>query len=183
MRDVRSTEDDVREHDMLEEHPGGGRFNRLLLVVVIGVAMVVGAVAIEGIRSAGVSAPSTRTQAADDGADVARNKAEIDALAAGTTRPKPLAVVVPPGVAMPSVQSQVVRTPREPSRYAQWAQDKYMKALEAPEMVGAFHSASTLEITGTHGGVNGAIANNNASSDLTVTLHPPASQYTVMAAA
>jgi hypothetical protein len=64
MRGVRNAEDDLHEHDTPEEHPGGGRFKRLLLVVVIGVAMVVGAVAIEGIRSAGVSAPSTSTQAA-----------------------------------------------------------------------------------------------------------------------
>ena len=181
MRDLRSAENDLREDDAFEEHPGGGRFNRLLLVVVIATAMIVGAVAIEGIRSAGVSVPSTGTPAADDGADVARNKAEIEDLAAGTTRPKPPAIVAAPALAMPSLQSQLVSRPREPSRYAQWAQDKYMKALEAPEMVGAFHSASTLEVTGTHTGANGTIANTNASSEPTVTLHPPASPYTVMA--
>jgi type IV secretory pathway VirB10-like protein len=83
---------------------------------------------------------------------------------------------------MPNVQSQVVqRTARPPGRYAQWVEDKYMKALEAPEMVGAFHSASALEIPRAQSGEGGASFNANASSDPTVTLHPPASAYTVMA--
>jgi hypothetical protein len=43
-----------------------------------------------------------------------------------------------------------------------------MKALEAPEMVGAFHSARMLEITGAHGDVNRANGNDNTSSDPTV---------------
>jgi hypothetical protein len=29
--------------------------------------------------------------------------------------------------------------PQPPSRYAQWAEEKYMKALESPQMVSAFH--------------------------------------------
>ena len=182
IRDARSTEDELREHDAQEEHPGGGRFNHLLLVVVVGIAMIVGAVAAEGIRSAGVSAPSTSAQAADDGGDAARNKAEVDDLAAGVTRLKPPAVVIPPpAAAMPRIQTQVPRAPREPSRYAQWAQDKYMKAMEAPEMVGAFHSASTLEIARTQGGESGATEDPSAPSDPTMTLRPPASPYTIMA--
>jgi type IV secretory pathway VirB10-like protein len=183
IHEARSTEDELREHEEHEEHPGGGRFNHLLLVVVVGIAMIVGVVAAEGIRSAGVSTPSASTQGADEGSDAARNKAEVDELAAGATRSTvPPAVVIPPAApAMPRVQAQVVRAPREPRRYAQWAQDKYMKALEAPEMVGAFHSASTLEIAGDQGGEKGATVNTNASSGPTVTLHPPASPYTVMA--
>jgi type IV secretory pathway VirB10-like protein len=181
IHDARSTEDELREPEADEEHPGGGRFNHLLLVVVVGIAMIVGAVAAEGIRSAGVRAPSTGTQAADDGAGVARNKAEVDDLAAGVTRPKPPAVVIPPAATMPRLQTQVVRAPREPSRYAQWAQDKYMKALEAPELVAAFHSTSTLEIARAQGGEGGANANASASSDPTVRLRPPASPYRVMA--
>jgi len=178
----RGTEDEFHQHDGHEEHPGGGRFNHRLLVVFVGVAMIVGVVAIQGIRSAGVATSSTGAQTADDGADAARDKAEVDALAAGATRPDPPpAVVIPSSAAMPRLQSQVVQhTAKEPSRYAQWAQDKYMKALEAPEMVGAFHSASALEIPRAQGG-EGASVNANASSDPTVTLHPPASPYTVMA--
>ena len=48
------------------------------------VAVVVGMVAVEGIRSAGVKATSVATQQpADDGADAARDKAEVEDLAAG----------------------------------------------------------------------------------------------------
>ncbi len=182
IHDAGSTEDGLRELDGHEEHPGGGRFNRLLVFVVAGISMIVGVVVVQGIRSAGVTAPSSGTQATDSGADAARNKVEVDELAAGAVRPKSPAVVIPPAASMPNVQSQVVqRTARPPGRYAQWAEDKYMKALEAPEMVGAFHSASALEIPRAQSGEGGASFNSNASSDPTVTLHPPASPYTVMA--
>ena len=181
VHDVRGNEE-LHELDGHEEHPGGGRFNRLLVFVVAGISMIVGVVVVQGIRSAGVTAPSSATQATDSGADAARNKAEVDDLAAGAVRPKSPAVVIPPAASMPSVQSQVVqRTARPPGRYAQWAEDKYMKALEAPEMVGAFHSASALEIPRAESGEGGASFNSNASSEPTVTLHPPASAYTVMA--
>jgi type IV secretory pathway VirB10-like protein len=142
--------------------------------------MLVGVVATLGIRSAGVITPGGGAQTADGGVDAARNKAVVDELAAGAVQPKAPAVVIPPAVAMPRVQAQgIQRPPGEPSRYAQWAQEKYMKALEAPEMVAAFHSATALEIPGPRGAVGGTGA--NLSSDPTVTLHPPASPYTVMA--
>jgi type IV secretory pathway VirB10-like protein len=187
---VGQTVGDERIHDQPpeveghEEHPGGGRFNQRLLIVFVGAAMIVGVVAIQGIRSAGVSTPSAAGPSADGGANAARDKAEVDELAAGAARPKALpAETIAPAAVMPTVQTQAVqRTPREPSRYAQWAQDKYMKALEAPEMVAAFHGGSALEIPRAQGGgENSANFNGGISSDPTVTLHPPASPYTVMA--
>src|SRR5712692_2881856 len=175
-------EGELRELDRHEEHPGGGRFNHLLLIVVVGIAMIVGIVAMQGIRSAGVTVPSTGAQPTDDGVDAARDKAEVDELAAGASRPSAAAMVIPPAPVIPRVQSQLVqRAAREPSRYAQWAEDKYMKALEAPEMVAAFHGASALEIPRAQGGYGSASFNGNASSDPTVMLHPPSSPYTVMA--
>jgi conjugative transfer signal peptidase TraF len=69
-----------------EEHPVGGRFNRLLLIVIVAIAMIVDVVAAQGIRSAGVSSQSGGTQPADDGADAARNKAKVEELAAGSAR-------------------------------------------------------------------------------------------------
>jgi len=182
VREMSGYEGELRELDRHEEHPGGGRFNHLLLIVVVGIAMIVGIVAMQGIRSAGVTVPSTGAQPTDDGVDAARDKAEVDELAAGASRPSAAAMVIPPAPAMPRVQSQVVqRTAREPSRYAHWAEDKYMKALEAPEMVAAFHGASALEIPRAQGGYGSASFNGNASSDPTVMLHPPSSPYTVMA--
>src|SRR5216684_3598939 len=80
-------EGELRELDRHEEHPGGGRFNHLLLIVVVGIAMIVGIVAMQGIRSAGVTVPSTGAQPTDDGVDAARDKAEVDELAAGASRP------------------------------------------------------------------------------------------------
>ncbi len=48
-------------------------------------------------------------------------------------------------------------------------------------MVAAFHSTSALEIPRAQGGEDNASFNATTSSDPTVTLHPPASPYTVMA--
>src|SRR5260370_2844089 len=55
-----------------------------------------------------------------------------------------------------------------------------MRALEAPEMVAAFHDGSTLEIPSAQRG-EAASFNANASSVPSVTLHPPASPFMVMA--
>jgi type IV secretory pathway VirB10-like protein len=142
--------------------------------------MIVGVVAAQGIRSAGVPSQSAATQPADDGADAARNKAKVEELAAGSGERAPVTTLAPPPAAtLPKVQAQVEqRSARPPSRYAQWAEDKYMRALEAPQMVAAFHGGAALEI-GSAKGVPGATS--IGSSDSNVTLHPPASAYTVMA--
>src|SRR5260370_36643319 len=87
VHDVRGNEE-LHELDGHEEHPGGGRFNRLVGFVVAGVAVIVGVVVVQGIRSAGVTPPSSATQETDSGADTARNKAGVDDLAAGAERPK-----------------------------------------------------------------------------------------------
>jgi type IV secretory pathway VirB10-like protein len=170
------------EHD----HAGGGRFNRRLLMTVSVLAVVVGVVAVEGIRSAGVKGTSVATPpAADDGADAARDKAEVEELAAGGRRPQAAPSPALPATVMtiPSRQVQVEHRPKAPGRYAQWAEDKYMRALEAPQMVGAFHGGGTLEIGSARAGQGGAVSSTSGaanSSDPNVTLHPPASPYTVM---
>jgi len=178
--DGRRDEDEVPELQREEEHPGGGRFNRLLLFVIAAIAIIVGVVAAQGIRSAGVPSQGAGTQPADDGADAARNKAKVEELAAGSGPREPVATMAPPPAAtLPKVQTQVEqRVPRPPSRYAQWAEDKYMRALEAPQMVSAFHGGDALEI----GSAKEAPGITSiGSSDPNVTLHPPASPFTVMA--
>ncbi len=172
-----------REPDEGQEHSGGGRFNRLLLYLVIGVLTTAGVVAVHGIRSAGVTEQSTSAGRPDDTADPARDKAEVEALASDAARPKPPSMIAPAPVAiLPKVQTQVEqRTPRPPGRYAQWAEDKYMRALEAPQMVAAFHGGGTLEIGSARGGQGGgADSAPTSSGDPNVTLRRPASAYTVM---
>src|SRR5260370_2533073 len=138
IHDAGSTEDGLRELDGHEEHPGGGRFNRLLVFVVAGISMIVGVVVVQGIRSAGVTAPSSATQAMDSGADAARNKVEVDELAAGEVRPKSPAAVIPPASSMPNVQSPVVQPPAPaPGLYAHLAEDKKMNALHTAEIAWA----------------------------------------------
>ncbi len=164
------------------EHPGGGRFNGRLLMAGVGIAMIVGVAAVQGIRSAGVAVSKAAKQPADDaGVDAARNRTEVEELAARGRHAHTAPTAVPPTVmTIPRPQTQVERRSRLPSRYAQWAEEKYMKALEAPEMVAAFHGGATLEIGRSQAGQGGNAAT-DGSSDPTVRLHPPASPYTVMA--
>lgn len=182
VRDLHSTE--VELHEQEQEHPGGGRFNRLLLVVVVARAMIVGVVAAQGIRSAGVSSQSVSSRAPDDGMDASRNKAEVEELAAsGARRETPATTLAPlPAIRLPNIQSHVEqRRARPPSRFAQWAEDKYMKALEAPQMVAAFHSGPTLEIASAKQDKGANAVSAESSSDPNVALRPPASPYSVMA--
>jgi type IV secretory pathway VirB10-like protein len=173
--------------DEEHEHLGGERFNRRLLVIAGAFAVVVGVIAGEGIRSAGVKTSSAGTQlSTDNTVDAERHKAEVADLATGTT--KPMALPMPGAIAViPIAKSQTPQSPpaheaRTPSRYAQWAEDKRMRALEAPQMVAAFHSGGTLEIANApvaHGEEGGSF-DTGTSTEPTVRLRPP-SPYTVVA--
>ena len=184
---VEQTESPIVE-DEGHEHSGGGRFNRRLYYVVLGVLITVGVVGVHGIRSAGQKVASTVAAPLTDNntVDVERHKAEVAEMAAdGATTPAPMALPTPGAVAVipiPRAQTPLARAPRTPSRYAQWAEDKYMRALEAPQMVGAFHSGGTLELGSAHGGQGGnPDVNANEAGSPNVTLQPPASPYMVMA--
>ena len=70
------------------EHSGGERFNRRLLVIAGVFAVVVGVIAGEGIRSAGVKTTSAGTQPpTDNTVDAERHKAEVAELGAGVATP------------------------------------------------------------------------------------------------
>ena len=138
---VEQTESPMVE-DEGHEHSGGGRFNRRLYYVVLGVLITVGVVGVHGIRSAGQKVASTVAAPLTDNntVDVERHKAEVAEMAAdGATAPAPMALPTLGAVAVipiPRAQTPLAREARTPSRYAQWAEDKYMRALEAPQMVG-----------------------------------------------
>jgi type IV secretory pathway VirB10-like protein len=162
-----------------QEHPGGGRFNRLILIAFAAVAIVSGIVVALGVESSGIGHSSLPKASEDPGA-AARNSGEIADLAAHRGMPLAAPVFVPPPTVIPRTQSLIQRVvPRSPSRYAQWAQDKYMKALEAPQMVSAFHSGDTLEIARTKDQQSTNLNSSN-SNDPVVTLRAPESGFCVM---
>jgi type IV secretory pathway VirB10-like protein len=176
-----ATADVIQEQEEQEqEHLGGGRFNRLLGVVFVVVAMVGGVALALGVQSSGSSQISASQKSVDDPGSAARDRGEIEDLAAHGALPH-AAPTVMPIPALPISQAPVQPSaPRAPSRYAQWAEEKYMKALESPEMVQAFHSGETLEIAS----VKGQQADSYISRDQknsTISVHPAASPYTVMA--
>ena len=167
--------------DLLEqEHSGGGRFNRLILITFAVVAIVSGVVVALGVESSGIGQSALQKPADDPGAS-ARDNGEIADLAANGGKRLAAPTFVPPPAVVATVQAPIQQTPpRPPSRYAQWAEEKYMKALESPQMFSAFHDGGTLEIARTNGqqGTNFNVGN---STDQAVTLHPPASAFSVMA--
>jgi len=164
-----------------QEHPGGGRFNRLILITFAVVAIVSGVVVALGVESSGIGQSAGVQKAGEDPGASARNNGEIADLAANGGKRLAAPTFVPPPAVVATVQAPIQQTPpRPPSRYAQWAEEKYMKALESPQMVSAFHDGGTLEIARTNGqqGTNFNVGN---STDQAVTLHPPASAFSVMA--
>ena len=174
-----------------QEHFGGGRFNKRILFGVVAAAMICGVAVISGIHASG-PAPASMPKPSDDGAAAVRAHGEIEELAANGAEPHAAPSFAPPGFIAPKEASAPTQAPlrrssaRAPGRYAQWAEEKYLKALEAPQMVSAFHSGGTLEIAsgrGRGGSASGAIAQTQATApdESAITLHPPASPYTVMA--
>jgi type IV secretory pathway VirB10-like protein len=171
----------IQEQDEQEqEHLGGGRFNRLLGVVFLVVAMVGGVALALGVQSSGTSQTSASQKLADDPGSAARDRGEIEDLAAHGALPH-AAPTVMPIPALSSSQAPVQPSaPKPPSRYAQWAEEKYMKALESPEMVQAFHSGGTLEIASAKGQQADSYISGDQNNPA-ISVHPAASPYTVMA--
>ena len=169
------------QEEQEQEHPGGGRFNRVLGIVFIAVAMAGGVAIAVGVQRSGTATDAAVQKALGDPGAAARNRGEVEDLAAhGAEHHSAPGYVPTPAVIASTQMPAQPHAPRPPGRYAQWAADKYMKALEAPEMVAAFHGGQTLEIASAKGQPGGSL-DSNSSTDPAVTLHPPALPYTVMA--
>ena len=179
-----ATADVIQEPDEQEqEHLGGGRFNRLLGVLFVAVAMLGGVALALGVQSSGTNQSSASQRSADDPGSAARDRGEIEDLAAHGAEPHASPTVMPTEPVMPISQAPVQpHASKPPSRYAQWAEEKYMKALESPEMVQAFHSGGTLEIARAKGPLSDSYTSTSSDqTNATIGVHPAASPYTVMA--
>lgn len=183
-------EEEVRDQpsgEQQDEHHGGGRFNQRLIYVIAIVAMTAGVAGVHGIRSAAVKT-IIPPQQSDESADATRDQAKVEELAAAAVRPTPAPVLAAPvPISPPKMQAQTEpREPKTPSRYAQWAEDKYLRALEAPQMVSAFHGANAVEVSRTsmaagQGGAAPSASFSFSSNEPNVRLQPPVSPYMVMA--
>lgn len=170
-----SNVDVIQEPEEQAQEPlGGGCFNRLLGISFVVVAMAGGIALALGVQSSGTSQDAAVEKAIADPNAEARDRGEVADLVAhgGAPHGAPTMITQP---VMPTTQAPLQHTPPQaPSRYAQWAQDKYMKALEAPQMVSAFHGGQALEIASAKGQTGGNFEG-RSSRNPTVTLHPPAS--------
>ena len=91
-----ATADVIQEQEEQEqEHLGGGRFNRLLGVVFVAVAMVGGVALALGVQSSGSSQSSASQKSADDPGSAARDRGEIEDLAAHGAVPHAAPTVMP----------------------------------------------------------------------------------------
>jgi type IV secretory pathway VirB10-like protein len=187
---------EVERHDLeaegaQEQQQGGHRINRRLIGVVAGGAIIVAIAGVAGIKAAGnanqtaplVAQPDDSTQSTRDRASTEDLRAE--ALPHATPAPLESSMLIVPKSQTVTQQTQAVA--KNPTRYQQWAADKYLRALEAPQMVAAFHGpTNALEIapstTQTEEQSTGnAQGGGGSSQGAGTTLHPPASPYTVMA--
>ena len=172
-----------RNADEFDQEPeenelGGGRFNYLLGLLVIAVAVIGGVVLAVGLESSGITSPTATQKLIDDPNADSQDRSEVADLAAHGATPHSQPTALPAEPVMRATQAPFQRSaPKPPSRFAQWAQDKYLKALEAPQMVSAFHGGSTLEIN-SQATQSTASLNTAAAA---VTPQPATSPYTVMA--
>lgn len=177
-----ATVDPIHEQEEQEyERLGGGRFNRHLGVLFVAVAMAGGVALALGVQSSGTSQSSTSQKSLDDPGSAARDRGEIEDLAAHGAERHAAATVMLTEPVMPISQAPVQpRAPKPPGRYSQWAEEKYMKALESPEMVQAFHSGGTLEIASASRQQSDSYTSGDQANP-TINIRPAASPYTVMA--
>jgi type IV secretory pathway VirB10-like protein len=166
--------DDLDPQEIGEAIHGGGRFNHLLLIVGVIVAMIVGVVLVHGLWASGTVSQTATKQLDDD--DAARDKARVKELASYANPPASTAPQFHfPQVLMP-MQPAARATPkpeRQLSPYEQWAREEFLRAHMAPPLVKEFHDHSTLEVAQAGGG--NTVSANGAS------LHPAGSPYTVVA--
>jgi type IV secretory pathway VirB10-like protein len=169
---------DQEEEDY--EQLGGGRFNRLLVVVFVAVAIAGGVALALGVQSTESGQSSTAKTTDDQGAS-ARDRGEVEDLAANGARPHAAATAGSTEPVMPIMRQPVRPSARKPpSRYAQWAEEKYLRALEAPQMVSAFHGGATLEIASAKAQPGDSFTSPGQTGPA-ISVHPPASAFTVMA--
>jgi type IV secretory pathway VirB10-like protein len=173
--------EEAEEQNEYEPEPlGGGRFNRLLGLLFVGLAMAGGVTLALALQSSGTSQNSSVQKPMDDPGSEARNRGEVEDLAAHGAEHHETPTPIPAGPIMPMAQpAGQPPPPKAPSRYAQWAAEKYLKALEAPQMVGAFHGGGTLELSQASTRAADA-ATYGLESQPNVSIHP-AAPYTVMA--
>lgn len=168
----------IADREELQIHSRDGRFNKVILWIVVA-ALTIGATAVVlGIHASETSQNSSSSKSIDDPGAAARSKGEIEGLAAHGIHLRPSPTVnlhEPPRVV--AQQAVPYQTPRTPSRYQQWAKETYMKVLDPPEIVQAFHWGGALEIVSAKRQNDDAVA----QSDPALTVYPPASPYAVMA--
>jgi len=162
----------------VDDQAGGSRFSRIPMYVLLVIGIVVGVVAVHGIRASGITSQSA-TSAIDDG-DEAQDRARLKALE-GVPAPVPAMVAAaPPPMVLPPAQSTMpARIPRTPSPDEQWKHEQLMLARQAPPMMKEVHDHSTLELSQAKP-ISPSEIGSGTSVTPSVSIHP-ASPYSIMA--
>ena len=77
--------------------------------------------------------------------------------------------------------TQQPQPPHNPGPYEQWAEQKYMKALESPQVVTAFHSPALELPQAQSQSAASSVAFGDSEGTPAIRLHPAPSPYTVIA--
>lgn len=131
------------EHHELPAEEGGGRLNWLLGALVLITAVVAAVVLAAGVQSSRLTAPPVAPGDSGDSGEAARKGEVADLIAHGKDALSPAVSAPTVSIALPPPQT--AQRSLTDSRYQQWAEQKYLRALESPQVVTAFHNA-TLEL-------------------------------------
>src|SRR5260370_1844595 len=146
-----NVDDTQREQDDEQMRTEGGpRLNGRIAAATVGIMMGLVVLLTLAVQSSGPRQSAQSGEASHDGDNSTADRTAVQDLIAHASEPTPAPLYQAPAVApssmvIPKEQTAAPAVPRQPSRYAEGARDKYMKALEAPHIVAAFHD-STLEI-------------------------------------
>jgi type IV secretory pathway VirB10-like protein len=190
MDTIEAERHDLEAEVAQEQQQGGYRINRRVIGAFAGAAIIVAIAGVAGIKAAGNSNQTTAPLSQpDDSIQSTRDRASTEDLRAEAlphATPVPLLSPMPILPKSQTVTQQPQAGAKNPSRYQQWAADKYLRALEAPQMVAAFHGPTNALEIGAATAQTGEQSSRNvqvlgSSPGTGTTLHPPASPYTVMA--
>src|SRR5208283_2849346 len=114
-----------------------------LAAVTVGIMMGLVVLLTLAVQSSGPQQSAQSGEASREGDNSTADKTAVQDLLAHASEPTPAPqyqapAMAPSSMVIPKEQTAAPAVPRQPSRYAEWARDKYMKALEAPQMVAAF---------------------------------------------
>jgi len=173
----------------LPDTSGGGRMSRrgyYLGVVVIMIAVFVGALGLSWNHARELAAVHSGASAGKEATPADWPHSEDPSMPRPPSKTIVSASTPATPVAQPLAMRQEQSVIRQPSALSEWREHSYLSALQAPILIDALHSGSTLEVARAPSQLGQGEAASQTTSSVTGAMaqaayHQPAPPYTVMA--